>query len=147
MIDKSRTRVLLSLSLSLFLQPSCIIRYSQFLCTTRFPHSLHPHMIDIPLLSTTPTRPHPSCTTGTTLALIWNLFVSPPLQSLSSLIIFPLHHFAHHLDSISPTLDRPNTIASIPLILHSPWFLFPSSGTPHRLYILRTRVISSINSK
>jgi len=143
-IDKSRTRVLLSLSLSLFLQPSCIIRYSQFLCTARFPHSLHPHMIDTPLLSTAPIRPHPSRTTGTTLTLIWNLFVSPPLQSLSSLNYIPAASFR---PSPRPTLDRPNTIASIPLILHSPWFLSLSSGTPHRLYILRTRVIPSINSK
>ena len=41
----SRTRVLVSLSLSLFSQPSCITWHSQFVCTARFPRSLDPALL------------------------------------------------------------------------------------------------------
>ena len=49
--DMSRPRILLSLSLSLFSQHSYITWHPQFLRTARSPHSLHPHMTDVSLLS------------------------------------------------------------------------------------------------
>jgi len=131
----SRTRVLLSLSHSLFSQPSHVIWHKQFPCTARSPHSLHPDMADISLLSTTP---HPPRITGATLASLGASLFRLPFIPCHPLIIFPLHHFPRHLDITPPTLDRPNIIVSLPLSLRFPWFLPLSPSFPHRLYILRT---------
>jgi len=109
--DVSHTPIFLSLSLSLFSQSSRIIWHSRFLYTA--PYSLHPSPVD----------PHH-----------WNhshlnseLPRFAPFIPCHPLIIFPLHHFSRHLDSV-------------PIHFHSPWFLSFSFGIPHQLYILRTCV-------
>lgn len=139
----SRTRVLLSLCLSLFSQPSHIIWHSQFLCTARSPHSLRPHMTGISVPSTTRHRslsvPHHwnHCGLNSELAC----FASPPIP------VIPLLYSRCIISPITSIVSHPlwTALTSLPRLRLFLIFLGsfpPSPGIPYQLYILRTCVIS-----